>query len=225
MDDDEDFSDEARDDYLSATYGPQYAEEHAEEIAQDVLTSDLHQAILESHRLNYRLALIRLEKAQARLHAGNFDEAVFHAGKALDGYARAVFVDPFRERMVQPFYQAFPHVNVKDKLIIKSVLGLGTATGFLYFGIAATTEKADAIRLIEDLKKFLGAEKSPWKARNQVVHELHDPLDDECRVLVESVADFLIRLAAPLEATLAKNDALRLQVEETIKVSEAWRGG
>jgi hypothetical protein len=226
MDEDEDFADEARDDYLYEQYGPQYADDHRAEIAQDAVTSGLYVAILEAHSDNYVAATAQLEKAKVRLGTGDWDEAVFHAGRALDGYTRAVFIEPFRERMLQPFHEAFPHVPVTDGSVIKSVTGLGNSSGFLYFGIAATADENDATALIKDLTKFLHDKAGgAWNARNQAAHSLHDPAEAEAQAFLDRVSDFLKRLAAPLEEGLARNAEMRRKAEEEVRASEAWRNG
>ncbi|MBV8748976.1 MAG: hypothetical protein JO103_04610, partial [Candidatus Eremiobacteraeota bacterium] len=100
--DDEDFTY----DYLYEKIGSQYTEEHDDRITRKGLTSIVASAAVEAHVQSIDAAEKQIRQAYERLAEGRWDEAVFHAGRAFDGYATDVFIAPFHTLALRPFQEA-----------------------------------------------------------------------------------------------------------------------
>jgi hypothetical protein len=212
VDEDEDFADEARDDYLFEKYGPGWADDHAAEIAQDYQASGLQNVTPRTHRELYPPAQAELVKAKARLADGEYDEAVFHAGKALDGYASAVFIAPIRELLVEPLRNAFPHARMKTDTILGKVTGLESGFKFARVIIAATRDQHQTGTLISELQRFIDNDaEGNWFTRNATVHQLRELKEAEAASFIANAEAFLERLADPLEAVVQAENAAQSQ--------------
>lgn len=216
--DEEDFSM----DYLYDELGPQYAAEHAEEIAQDFQTSGVINAAIDSHEQRIGSAKAQIEKAKGRLGSGDWDEAVFHAARAIDGYLTQVFLIPFRTRILEPFRTAFPHMKISDNSLLGMLTGLESSAKFIYVGITATRDAKEAEALNGELRKLIN-EKGNWPIRNATFHTLTDPSEEQARAFVDQMDALLNRLAAPLDATVKAAAEQLAEVERALKETQRWR--
>jgi hypothetical protein len=221
--DDEDFGY----DYLYDEIGPQYADEHGDRITRERQTSNVADAALAAHYESIDAAEEQLRKAREQLDAGACEGAVFHASRALDGYATDVFGKPFRTLALVPFQEAFPHVKIKHDAIFSEVTGLENGAKFVYIGIAATAERNEAMQLSGAFKTFL---KKPtadnpvtWSIRNATLHSLSNPSPDDARQFVEKVAALVERLSAPLKRMAAKAEAAEQEAKQKIADSRAYK--
>lgn len=220
--DDEDFSF----DHLVDAIGPQYAADHLEEIAQDYHHSGLIVAAVDGHRRVANAARVQIEKAQARLDAGEWDEAVFHAARALGGYLTEVFLAPFASLLLKPLRDVLPHVPIRETLLAPAN-GLESGSKFICIGIAATRDAAKAQALIIDLKKILKkrVDGGQWPIRNSTSHSLNDPTEAEARAFVAAVKDIFDRVCEPLQAEVEAADQRNAEAERKVGEAEAWRLG
>ena len=211
-------------DYLYDELGPQYAAEHAEEIAQDFQTSGVINAATDSHEKHIGSARAQIEKAKGRLESGDWDEAVFHAARAIDGYLTQVFLLPFRTQILKLFRGAFPHVKISDDSLLGAATGLESSAKFIYVGIAATHDAKEAAALVGELRKLLG-DHGTWPVRNDTLHTIADPTEEQARAFVDQMDGLLNRLAAPLDATVKAAAEHAAEVEKALKESQKWWTG
>lgn len=195
--DDEDFSR----DYMLEEARADIEEEFGDEIARNVQLTTLRLAALAAHEETIELAERALAKAEERLGASAWDEAVFHAARGIDGYATEVFVKPFRALALRPFREGLPHVRIVDT-IISEATGLESGSKFVRVGFAATADAKETERLVGMLRGFLheGNVGSGWPVRNTTLHTLSDPSEAAAKAFVAESASLLAAISAPLKA-------------------------
>lgn len=221
--DDEDFTY----DYLYEEIGPQYAEEHGDRITREQLSSIVASAAVDAHVTCIDAAEEQMRQAHQRLAEGRWDEAVFHAGRALDGYATDVFITPFYTLALGPFQEALPHAKISETAIFGEVHGLESGAKFVYIGIAVTADKDDAMQLMGDIKALLKKPKATnpvtWEIRNSTLHSVTDPAPENAQAFVEKIAGLLARLSAPLKVLAAEADAARAEARKRSADSRAYK--
>ncbi|MGC2651329.1 MAG: hypothetical protein WA304_11055 [Candidatus Cybelea sp.] len=203
-----------------AFYDEMYAEfkrEHAAEIADDITTGEVVGAALAAHKEWWPLAEGSLIKARDRLAQTEWAEALFHAGRAFDGYVQNVLVSPLRvafvERLERFMPPAFP---LKEGNLFKSVRGLGNAAAFAEYTIsviAKTNDDAEAI--IRDFRSLLGHRKGvpPWQDRDRAFHAPIEVTKVTARTLLERAEAILTAVVTDMTRLLAAEEESRTRLE------------
>jgi hypothetical protein len=187
---------------------PEWVREVAPEIAQDYQKSGLYNTMLDAHRKLYSLTVEAMSKANLRLASGDFEEAVFHASRAFDGYCRGVFVEPLRERVFEPLAEALPHAARSLTRILKSPTGFGGFADFLQIGIAATADPATIDDLWNNLSTFLngGDRGVTWQLRDTNSHSVKQIDEAQAHAFVDKVQSLFGRLTAPIVKAVSEID-------------------
>src|SRR5579864_2766474 len=134
-----------------------------------------------------------MRKARDRLAAGENEEALFHAGRAFDGYVKNVLVTPLRAALVERLQRFMPHdFPLKQNDLFKSVTGLGVASAFAEYTISLITpNNSDTEAIIKELRELLNGGNGPsWRERDRAFHA---PVEVE-----RSVAETLVERAASI---------------------------
>lgn len=160
-----------------AFYEDMYARfrhEHGEEIADEITTGETIDEVIHAHKEWYPLVQASLQKAHERLAQAEYAEALFHLGRAFDGYIQNVLVAPVKLSFVLRMQEFMPgDFPIKIGSIFKSVSGLGSATAFANYTISLLAPtRAEAEAIIRRLQQFMGqaGDGPSWRDRNMAFH-------------------------------------------------------
>jgi len=203
-----------------AFYDEMYAEfkrEHAAEIADDITTGEVVGAALAAHKEWWPLAEASLIKARERLAQTEWAEALFHAGRAFDGYVQNVLVSPLRVAFVQRLERFMPPAfPLKEGNLFKSVRGLGNAAAFAEYTVSVISKaNDDAAATIRDFRSLLTYRKGvpSWQDRDRAFHAPIEVTEGTARTLLERAEAILTAVVADMTRLLAAEEESRARLE------------
>jgi hypothetical protein len=181
----------------------EFRRDHADEIADEITVGEVTSAVLVAHSEWWPRVSASLEKAKTRLVESEFEEAVFHAGRALDGFVLNVLVFPLTAALVERFERFMPDgFPIKEKDIFKGVTGLGNSAAFAEYTASLVTRNPEAAeRVIREMRSLVreGGDKAVWRQRDRIFHA--PVLADEAlaRDMVDRITHLLLDLVWDLD--------------------------
>ncbi|MBV8369676.1 MAG: hypothetical protein JO036_12225 [Candidatus Eremiobacteraeota bacterium] len=152
----------------------EFHRDHADEITDEITTGEVISAVLVAHREWWPSVSASLDKAKKRLSECEFEEAVFHAGRALDGFVRNVLVIPLTAALVERLERFMPaSFPIKEGEIFKSVTGLGNSSAFAEYTVSLVMQThKDAERTIREMRSLVreGGDRALWRQRDRIFH-------------------------------------------------------
>lgn len=181
----------------------EWADKKAEELKAEWAASGLEQTIEKAHETAWPEVQRALARAVQREAEANYDEAAFHLARALEGYLRAVFLNPAAEQLFEPFSDLRNAALIEVFDIVPSSLVGRAPQRLLLFALIGVTGDVDAAKAISSSVSgaFNGG---PWKTRNRVAHSLHVPDKGEVAALSARVRKALDTVSAPLVKRLTE---------------------
>lgn len=125
-------------------------------------------------------------KAHRRLSEREFEEAVFHAGRAFDGYVKNVLVMPLRVALIERLQRFMPEsFPLKEDSLFKSISGLGNGSAFAEYTVSLVATSPQLI--IEQLRALINGGAGPsWRERDR---SFHAPVAVSEEVAIASLGD------------------------------------
>lgn len=197
---------EAADDY----HRQRVEEEHGEEIRESVDRRELLALMSRQHSAEWPKVERELAKAEERLKDGEYEEAIFHAGRAFDGYIGSVCIDPIRTQMIAKFERLLPDVSDDD--VLKQVNGMVGGAIFTSFAISTATEdQTSAEDLLRRFRDFIGTRDKygVWQLRNPIFHTTDTTDAGRAKSFLSHVNDLLADISAPLRAIAEERERQR----------------
>lgn len=139
-----------------------------------------------------------LHKAHKRLSDGEWEEAVFHAARAFDGYVQSVLARPMRNQTIERLERALSDVFSSDEMEagLQRMTGAGSA---LLWAAAIVAHLDIDDKIVERFKMFvrnkLGVK---WKLRNDICHTAISTEETTARSFVQTVKELLEPVATQL---------------------------
>jgi hypothetical protein len=195
----------------------EWAEENADALVTDFTEYGLADKAIQAHNDAWPRVQAILQTADARSSTGNNDEAVFHLARALEGYVRAVYLDPIVSQLLDTLSSRQSAALVRNSDLLPNQLrDTGRLLMFSLIGFTTDVNEADDIRKMI-MKAVNGG---VWRAtRNRVVHSLYHPERTEVVSLAIVVNDALSRAAGPLLKRIREQE----EAAEKIRTSNADR--
>jgi hypothetical protein len=201
-----DAADEARDDY----YRARVEEESGEEIRDSVDRRELLQLMLLKHVDDWPKVERELAKASKRLKDGEYEEAIYHASRAFDGYVDGVFIGPIRRQIVGKFERLLPNVTADG--VLKQVNGMTGGSTFTSYAMSAAVEdEASAQALVAQFRDFIGSRDKygVWQLRNALFHTTENTDAGRATSFLRAATDLLVEMSAPFRAMAEERERRR----------------
>jgi hypothetical protein len=194
-----------------------FRRDHGDEIADEITTGEVIAHALDAHRKWWIPAQHGIDKSRKRLEDREFEESLFHIGRAFDGYSHNVLVKPLRAAVVERFLRSMPaKFQMKEGAIFRSVNGIGSGQAFAEYTLSLIAETpANAEVLIGEMHGLFGGADgaSGWDIRNRAFHapisvpeNVAMSILERAEVLLKKVAGNMERLAAAEAAEREKHE-------------------
>ncbi len=211
-----DESDAANDAYIEQLY-KEFRQEYGEEIAEDRAANEVIVGVVAAHRIWWPRAQAAVDKAKRRFADAEYDEAVFHIGRAFDGYIKNALVEPVRAVFVERFRRSLPAgFPVKADTLFKSISGLGGTLAFAAYTIALVSRTQQAAEAIIEPTKLLvngGGAGPTWTERDRAFHAPIDVDEPTARGLLERAEAILTAIVTEVEHRVREEEQAKERVE------------
>lgn len=233
MSDEDDIADDAMRDEADEQSYKRFRRDHEDEIADEITTGEVLSAIAAAHTEWWERTEAEIAKAHRRIADGEPDEALFHVGRAFDGYIKNVLVAPLKGAVAERFERFMPSgFPIKEDSIFKSVTGLGNAAAFAEYSVSLVVKKIeDAEAIIKAMRKLIngGGPEPTWRERDRAFHapiEVKQDLATALLAAAESILGDIVRhVAVRVEedsAARERREFSRARIEILRDLSQAF---
>jgi hypothetical protein len=196
----------------------QFREEHGFEIAEELETAEMLAPVLKAHGEHWPSTAQVFSIAERRLAEGANEEAIFHAGRALDGYVRSVLTDPIRGVISDRIARSIPNdFAIKENHILAPLRGLEGALPFAAYAIGLLAENpsdaASTSKSLRDLVRGTGSGSAIWSLRNRLFHSPISANSPDAESMVKAVGSLLSWISGSIARQL-KREAEEREKEE-----------
>ena len=190
-----------------------FRREYSDEIADEITTGEIVAAVISAHAEWWPRTEAALLKARVRQGEASNEEAVFHAGRALDGYVKNVLIIPLMGALVERFERFMPAgFPIRQSDFFKSVTGLGSSAAMAEYTLSLVS--SDPGTIIRNLRALLGGgENSHWRQRDRAFHAPTDVSAEIAKAIIDAAETILVALAADLERLSEKDRQERERIE------------
>ncbi len=204
---DEDYYDYAYEKHIEDMFAT-FREEHGDDIAHEVSIDEVRRAATAAHVQWVDRTHETLARSLKRLSESEYDEAAFHAGRALDGYFNNVLVEPLRAVLLERFAIMLP-AGFPAQLgsFFKNVRGFGDKLPFAAYTLSVLSERDVARDLIDQASRLTKGNDNLWEQRNRLFHAPVALEPDAASALVQQCSDLIDGCIRQVDAILAEREA------------------